>query len=260
MPEAANRPSRRRLIVAAVATAISLAILVSLGTWQMARLAWKEALIERVESRITLPPVPAPGPATWPSLDLPESDYLPVTVRGQFRHDLEIHAFASLESPRGPVGGLGYFVLTPLTTPEGWTVVVNRGFVPTDRKDPATRPGGQTAGVVEVTGLLRPPQGRNAFTPADDTAANVWFTRDPAAIGRHLGLPPETLAPYLIDAFRDPALPGGLPQGGETTVTFSNNHLQYAVTWYGLAVALVVVFAAWAFPIFRRKDAPGTQA
>jgi surfeit locus 1 family protein len=219
---------------------IGFAILCGLGTWQLQRLGWKQDLIARVESRTELPPVPAPGPATWPDIDFGELDYRPVTVAGTFRHDLEVHAYAALADPNGPVGGQGFFVLTPLETEDGWTVIVNRGFVPEAGKEAATRAEGQIGGLVEVAGLLRPPQGRNAFTPADDRVANIWFTRDPAAIGEALGLGPN-LAPYYIDAFFDPDLPGGLPQGGETELVFSNNHLQYAITWYGLALALAVI-------------------
>jgi surfeit locus 1 family protein len=165
-----------------------------------------------------------------------------VTVAGTFRHDLEVHVYAALADPNGPIGGQGFFVLTPLETEAGWTVIVNRGFVPEARKEAAIRAEGQIEGRVEVAGLLRPPQGRNAFTPADDPDDNIWFTRDPAAIGEELGLS-SNLAPYYIDAFLDPDLPGGLPQGGETELVFSNNHLQYAITWYGLALALAVIVA-----------------
>jgi len=239
--EPAGRP-KRRLVVLSVAVAVAVVILAGLGTWQLERLAWKADLIARVETRTALPPVPAPGPNSWATLDLEQADYLPVTLEGVFDHANEAHSFVSLSEPRGRYGGQGVFILTPLQTADGWWVIVNRGFVPSDREDPATRLAGQTAGGVEIAGLLRPPQGRNAFTPADDPEDNLWFTRDPATIAAAIGLPADRVAPYYIDAAFDPALPDGLPQGGETTVTFTNNHLQYAVTWYGLAAALVAVF------------------
>ncbi|MCC6735617.1 MAG: SURF1 family protein [Bauldia sp.] len=248
----ATAPKKRRLAPLLISATIAFVILCVLGTWQVQRLVWKNDLIATVETRIGLVPVQAPAPAAWPALDFDEADYTPVAVSGTFRHDQEVHVFASLDDPHGPVGGFGYFVLTPLETADGWTVIVNRGFVPTDRADPATRPEGQTPGVVTVTGLLRQPQGSNAFTPANDVEGNVWYTRDPVAIGAELGLPAETLAPYYIDAAYDPSLPGGLPQGGETTVSFINNHLQYAVTWYGIAIALVVIVVV----MIRRKPTP----
>lgn len=243
---------RRRLAPLLISAAIAFVILVGLGTWQVQRLSWKNELIETVETRIGLPPIAAPAPAEWPALDFETADYLPVEIAGTFRHDQEIHVFVSLDDPQGPVGGFGYFVLTPLETADGFWVIINRGFVPEERADPATRPEGQTPGVVTVTGLLRQPQGQNAFTPANDIEGNVWYTRDPVAIGAELGLPADRLAPYYIDAAYDQGLPGGLPQGGETTVTFTNNHLQYAVTWYGIAIALVVIVIA----MIRRKPTP----
>ena len=217
-------------------------ILSGLGTWQLQRLGWKQDLVARAETRAELPAEPAPGPEIWPDIDYDELDYRPVSVTGTFLHDREAHAYTALAGPNGPAGGQGYFVLTPFQTAQGWTVIINRGFVPENRKDPSTRAGGQIEGTVEVAGLLRPPQGRNAFTPADDPDANIWFTRDPETIGEVIGLGPD-LAPYYIDAFFDPDLPGGLPQGGETQLTFSNNHLQYTITWYGLALALAVIVA-----------------
>lgn len=251
----------RRLLILAVPALVVLAVLVSLGIWQLNRLAWKEDLIARVEARTVLAPVPAPGPEAWPKVDIYDLDYTPVAVRGRFLNDREVHVYGSLEDPHGPIGGQGYFVMTPLVTDAGWTVIVNRGFVPTEFKDPATRPRGQIDGETEVTGLLRPPQGRNAFTPADDAARDIWFTRDPATIGAALGINPAELAPYTIDARYDPDLPGGLPQGGETLVSFPNNHLQYVVTWFGLAVALVGVYIAYAVSLFRKqRKAPGSAA
>lgn len=239
MSQAPPRGDRRGLLI--VLAVIGFAILCALGTWQVQRLIWKQDLIARVEERIDLSPVAAPGPETWPGIDYEALDYLPVTVSGEFLHEQEIHAFTALSSPAGEYEGQGYFVLTPLVTDAGWVVLVNRGFVPEAFKDPASRQAGQTVGEVEIAGLARPPQGRNAFTPPDDPDANMWFTRDPATIAPALELDGAALAPYYIDAFFDPALPNGLPQGGETAVTFPNNHLQYVVTWFGLAAVLAVM-------------------
>lgn len=225
---------------------LALAVLVTLGSWQLNRLAWKEALIERVATRSTLPPVGLPPEVVWPAVDADTNDYTPVEVTGRFLHDREVHVFHTLTKPRGPVGGQGYFVMTPLARADGTFVVVNRGFVPLDRKDPATRTGGQVEGEVTVRGILRRPEEANSFTPANDPAKNVWFTRDARRIAAAVGLPADRTFPFTLDKAAEPVPPGGLPQGGETTVTFPNNHLQYAVTWYGLALTLVGVFLAFA--------------
>lgn len=211
-------------------------VLIGLGTWQVERLHWKEGLIAEVTERTHLKPVPLPPSADWGRLDIDHWDYRPVTLRGRFRHDLEIRVYTFIGEPKGKLGGAGYWVLTPLVLDGGGTVIVNRGFVPMDRADPATRVSGQVPGEVTVTGLLRRPQDRNLFTPADQPAKRLFFTRDPEAIAADYHI--AGAAPFTVDADATPN-PGGLPQGGETTLDFPNNHLQYAITWYGLAAILV---------------------
>lgn len=234
----------RGIVVPGILALIGIAILCGLGVWQVQRLHWKENLIATVEARIHAAPITAPGPGAWP-IDIDRLDYQPVTVSGRFLNDKEIYVFASLLEPNGPVGGVGYRVLTPLETDGGWYLIVNRGFVPEAQKDPATRPEGQLPGEVTVTGILRPAEQRGMFTPANDPARNIWFTRDPAEIAAFLKLPADKVAPYTVDAVFDPVYP--LPQGGETVVSFPNNHLQYAVTWFGLALALAGVYLVWAW-------------
>ena len=232
----------RRLVLPAIAALLGILILLGLGAWQVARLQWKEALIARVDARLDAPPVAAPGPEQWPTLDLAEIEYQPVAVRGRFLNDREIHVVYTLTAPNGPQGGVGYLVMTPFVADAGWTVFVDRGFVPRDRKDPATRKAGLIEGETAVVGLLRQASERSWYTPRDNLAGNEWFSRDPKLYAAAEGMPLADVAPYLIDARSDAALPGGLPQGGETIVAFPNSHLQYAVTWFGLALALAVVF------------------
>jgi surfeit locus 1 family protein len=236
---------RQRLVLPAAFTVVGLVILVSLGVWQLERLRWKEALIATVATRLASAPIAAPDPSDWPGIDPDALDYQPVTVTGRFLNDLELYVYASVMEPKGPYGGVGYRVMTPLQTPDGWIVMVNRGFVPADRRDPATRPEGQLEGVVTVKGLMRPPEARGMFTPDNDAEHNIWFTRDPREMAFAIGINPIEVAPYSIDAAYDPNLPGGLPQGGETVISFPNNHLAYALTWFGLAIALLGVFIAY---------------
>jgi surfeit locus 1 family protein len=243
----------RRLVIPAITSAAVFVVLVGLGIWQLERRAWKEALIVRVEAGLAAAPSPAPGPSAWPSLDVTEAEYQSVEATGVFDHASEVHVVHTLADPKGPVGGIGYQVFTPFRTAEGWWVYVNRGFVPRERRDPATRAEGQIAGETTVVGLLRAPHGRAWFTPGDDTGGNEWFSRDPALFAAASGLPADAVAPYYIDAGADPEMPGGLPQGGETIVSFPNNHLQYALTWFGLAAVLVGVFVAF---VRRRSREP----
>ena len=241
-----------RLIAPAVFAVIVFVILVGLGIWQLERLAWKEALIARVAAGLASDPVAAPAPDTWASLNLRDAEYRPVTLQGVFDHSREIHVVHALTDPNGPLGGLGYQVFTPLRTDGGWWVYINRGFVPRENKDAATRSAGQIDGEATVVGLLRGVGTRSWFTPGDDPSGNEWFSRDPMLFAEASGLPANEVAPYLVDARFDPDLPGGLPQGGETLISFPNNHLQYALTWFGLAAVLVGVFTA--FVIRRLKE------
>jgi surfeit locus 1 family protein len=243
--------SSRGLIVPGIAAAVAFCVLVALGIWQVQRLQWKNALIARVTERIDAAPIAAPGPESWPELSAVELEYQPVSVSGRFLHEYEAHVFTVLAAPRGPFGGMGYLVLTPFETDDGWVVYVNRGFVPEDKKDAATRAGGQADGEITVTGLLRAPRLRTWFSAEDDLAGNEWFSRDPTLFATWSGLPPESVAPYTIDAEFEPAIAGGLPQGGETLVQFPNNHFGYALTWFGLAAGLAGVFFIFARGRFR---------
>jgi surfeit locus 1 family protein len=239
----------RALLWPAIATLVGFAVLVGLGTWQMQRLAWKEGLVAAVAARSH------EAPRDVSAADLaklsPEADeYRPVRVRGTFRHADEIQVYTLLSEPRGAFSGPGYWVLTPLEIAGGGIVIVNRGFVPSERKGPATRPEGQVAGEVTVTGLVRAPDLGNLFTPADDPGGNAWFTRDPQKIAAAKGL--ANIAPLIVDADATP-VPGGLPQGGETKLAFPNRHLEYALTWYGLAATLLAVFGAFAWSRVRSE-------
>lgn len=245
----------RGLFAPGLAFLLVFAILIGLGLWQLRRLAWKTELLAQIAERTTAPPQPVPPSQFWSGLKPADYAYRHVTVTGTFLHADEAHVFRPLspEVARGPSNGLGDLVLTPLRLEDGSIVIVNRGFVPEARVDPATRPGGQLAGTVTVTGLMREPESRNLFTPADDPGKNTWFTRDPAAIGGWFHL--DRVAPFTIDADAS-AVPGGLPQGGETVLEIPNNHLSYALTWFGLAAGLCLVFVGFAWKRLNGTDAP----
>jgi surfeit locus 1 family protein len=247
----------RKLLAPTLATVIVCAILVGLGVWQLQRLAWKEALIAQVFSRLTAAPIAAPAPADWPHLDFTALEYRAVTVAGKFLNADEAHVIYTLTAPKGRSGGVGYLVMTPLVANAGWIVYINRGFVPRERRDAAARPEGQIEGETTVTGLLRRPADRSWFMPGDNAAGNEWFSRDPALYAAGASLPLPDVAPYIIDANFDPTLPGGLPQSGETVVDFPNNHLGYAITWFGLALCCAGVFLAFARGKLREQSRGG---
>jgi surfeit locus 1 family protein len=246
-----KRARWRALVAPGLFALLGVCFLCGLGVWQLHRLAWKETLIARVAARMQTPvAVPAPAEAEWPKVNAEADEYRRVRVSGTFRHDLEALCYELLSDTNGKFSGPGYWVLTPLETANGATFIVNRGFVPIERKDPATRREGEVTGAVTVTGPLRLPERRSWFTPADDPAHHLWQVRDPAAIAAAYGL--ARVAPFFIDADSTPN-PGGLPEGGETKVVFPNRHLEYAITWFGLALTLVIVFIAFALKQLRNR-------
>ncbi len=237
------RTELRRLLLPGALAAAGLAILVGLGFWQVERLAWKEDLIARVEARTRAPALPISAETDWPNVSASRDEYRRVTASGRFQHPREVLVYTVLSEPKGRFSGQGYWVLTPLELANGAIVIVNRGFVPLERKDPSTRREGQIEVPVSVTGLLRMAEVTNWFTPANEPARGAWYRRDPAEIAKHFSL--ARAAPFMIDADTAP-VPGALPQGGETRLVFPNNHLGYALTWFGLALALLGVFTVFA--------------
>ena len=219
-----------RLAAIAIAALAGIGLLVSLGVWQVHRLAWKRELIQRVEQRVHADPVDAPGRSQWPLVNRANSEYLRVAVHGRFRHDAETLVQAVTER------GGGFWVLTPFETVDGFTVLINRGFVPPPLKDAANRPQGQIEGGTTVTGLLRLSEPGGGYLRTNQPAEDRWFSRDVAAIAAARGL--TDVAPYFIDAEASSPVISGAPVGGLTVIAFSNNHLQYALTWFALALML----------------------
>ncbi|MGJ4942075.1 SURF1 family protein [Bradyrhizobium sp. HKCCYLS1011] len=232
-PEGTDRDRRNTCrpvsLLLGLAWVACVALLLALGVWQIERRAWKLDLIDRVEHRVHADPSPMPGPAAWPAVNRADDEYRRVTVTGRFLHERETLVQALT------VDGSGYWVVTPLETPDHAIVLVNRGFVPVERRDPATRGEGNPAGTVDVTGLLRISEPGGGFLRRNDPAANRWYSRDVTAVAASRGLP--QVAPFFIDADATPN-PGGWPRGGLTVISFPNNHLVYALTWFALAVML----------------------
>lgn len=226
----------------------ALAILLGLGTWQVQRLHWKQELIATIDARIASAPQPlAAIEARLAAAG--DVDYWPVTLTGTFRHEGERHFFATHK------GHSGYFVYTPLALDDGRLVFVNRGFVPFDFKNAATRGEGQVEGRQQIAGLARNrvDEKPNALMPDNDPAKNIFYWKDIDAMVASAGVGASSdYLPFFVDA-DDAPNPGGLPVGGVTLVDMPNSHLQYAVTWYGLAAALAGVMGVW---LWRRWRTP----
>jgi surfeit locus 1 family protein len=209
-----------------VAALLVVAGLVALAVWQSHRRAWKLDLIARIEARIAAPATAAPGRERWPEVSAASHEYRRVTATGHWLQDRSALVQAATER------GGGYWVLTPLVQGDGTAVFINRGFIPADKRDPAHwKARNQEAET--VTGLLRIPEPGGAFLRSNNPSADRWFSRDVEAIAASRGLSPT--APYFIDAERAPG-DSGLPVPGLTVVSFSDNHIVYAITWGILAL------------------------
>ncbi len=222
----------RRAVFAAAALIVAIG-LAALGVWQIERRAWKHELVAAVDARIHAEPIAAPGPGAWDAVNAKDDAYRRITASGTFRHDREALVQAVTER------GAGYWVVTPLETPD-FTLLVNRGFVPKGRHDAKARAAGNVAGPVTVTGLLRVTEPGGGFLRSNDPAAGRWFSRDVAAIARARGL--GRTAPYFVDADAAPN-PGSYPVGGLTVVRFRDHHMIYALTWFALSA--LSLFFAW---------------
>lgn len=233
----------RRFVFPALFAVCGVAILLALGFWQWQRRAEKSVLVETIQSRVTTEPVLLSSLGPLAGLNRPEMAYRPVRATGRFDHDKEAHVFFALSKSQGGYGGPGYLVVVPFQLAGGGTVLVNRGFVPQDRKDAATRAAGRDNAELTITGLLRLPERRGAFANTDDPAKNTFYVRDPQAIAAVKGLGP--VAPVMID-LKTPVPAGGLPVPDVTLVDIPNNHFQYALTWWSLAAVLAIVFLLWA--------------
>lgn len=234
---AANRPRKGLAIALGL---LGMAVLIGLGTWQVERLHWKEGLLHTIDVRMHSAPLPL-AEVEKQFAATGDVDYVPVTVTGTFLHSGERDFFTTWNSE------VGYNVYTPLKLADGRYLLVNRGFVPDEVKDPARRPRGQVDGVVTVTGLARNPLPAkpSAMLPDNEPAKNIFYWKDRDTMAATAGLPAGAkIVPIFVDADKTPN-PGGLPLGGVTIVDLPNNHLQYAFTWYGLAAALAGVLLMW---------------
>jgi len=207
------------------------AVLVGLGVWQVQRLAWKTEIIARIEERM------AAAPVALPAAPGPEADqYRRVRARGAIGAE-ELHVYTS-----APPRGVGYRVIVPLTLADGRRVLLDRGFVPIAEKDAARHHG-----PIAVEGALLWPRETDRFTGAPDREANIWFARDVPLMAAALGTEPVMI---VVAASDDPAAPLPLP----VTPNIPNDHLEYAITWFGLAAVWTVMTGYLLWRIKRRID------
>ncbi len=232
--------SRIKFAVMSLLALLLFAMLCALGNWQVNRLAWKEDLIKTIQSRVHQPPRPIEAYLKTE----PGTDYWPVTLSGTYRHESERHFFATFE------GQSGYYIYTPLEIAPNGFIFVNRGFVSFDMKEAKSRSKGQTQGLVNITGLARSilTEKPSSSLPDNDTVKNVFYWKDFAAMRDTAGLPSgAAVLEVFVDADKTATPPSGMPIGGVTIIDLPNSHLQYAVTWYGLAATLLGIWSVMAW-------------
>lgn len=218
--------SRAALAAFVLLLAVAFAGFCALGVWQVQRLHWKRALVERVNARIHAAPVAAPARAQWDGIAAEAHEYLRVRLDGRWLGgpDTKVQAVTEL--------GAGWWLLSPLRTDGGGVVIVNRGYAPQDVSVEAPAAGEPAT----VTGLLRLDEPGGAFLRDNDPANDRWYSRDVHAIAAARGIGP--VAPYFIDA--EASGEAGWPRGGLTVVKFRDSHLSYAITWFGMALLVLV--------------------
>lgn len=224
------------------------AVLCALGMWQVKRLQWKEALIAEVETRRLAEPV------TLNQIEILWSekgdvDYWPVQVEGIFDHSVEQYYYTTHK------GQVGWNVYTPMALANGRTIFINRGFVPDKLKLPELRKAGQVTGNQQITGLARNPLNEkpNRFIPDNDLQNSIYYWKSLGQMTLAADLEADGLVPFFVDV-DGPEVSGGWPRGGTTLISFPNNHLQYAITWFGLALALICVGGYFLFsPNYRNR-------
>jgi cytochrome oxidase assembly protein ShyY1 len=236
----ARTRERQGAFLPGVCALIAFVAFIALGTWQLDRKTWKEALIATLDRRLAAEPTPVPPPREWNSLNADKDEFRRVAATVSFAPDDEALVYTIGSAFRPDVSGPGYWVFAPAKLDNGARVVVNRGFVPEgERAQASHRP---LAGRVRVIGVMRWPEQRAWFTPEPNPSRNTWFARDHLAIANAKGW--GDLAPFFVE-LETPTAEGDLPHAGPLTVKLRNDHLQYAITWYGLAAVVAFGFAFW---------------
>ena len=242
-----NRAGQRRrgILAPTIFAAAGIAVLLGLAKWQLDRRVWKEDLIATLTARVTAAPQSLPMRTQWPQLDAAKDEYRHVTFSAEFSGDQQALVYTAGSAFRPDVSGAGYWVFSPAKLADGSIVIVDRGFVPLERKDLAK--AGQ--GKIDIIGIMHWPEERGIFTPNDEPQKNVWYVRDQRVIAaaKHW----RDVAPFYVEQ-ESPQNPGGWPRAGKLAVALPDNHLQYAITWLLLAMGLAGVYLFWLFGSWRR--------
>ena len=246
-------------------TLVMVAIFVSLGVWQLQRRAWKHALIATLTARVTAAPVPLPEPSQWPALTAARDEFRRVTFTATYRRAPDAMVYSAGSAVRPDVSGPGTWAFLPARLPSGESIVINAGFVPNAMQDRKVQDRAVakllTGEPATLTGYLRFPERPGLFTPAAEPNKRLWFARDHLEMARQLGWGQgnSQVAPFYID-LELPVPADGIPKPGPLTPHLRDEHMQYAITWFSLAVLVLTAFAAWLRGRSRSPRASGSEA
>jgi cytochrome oxidase assembly protein ShyY1 len=222
----------------------------ALGIWQLQRRVEKHALISALNERLAEAPEALPAPSLWNAMTAAKDEFRRVSFTATYAKLPDAMIYSSGSAVREDVSGPGTWAFLPAQLPDGETVVVNTGFVQNTMQDRAQQDRAVarliTGQPVKLTGYLRFPEGAGALTPAENIGKRLWFTRDHLAIARALGWGGggKTIAPFYVD-LESPVPESGIPKPGPLTVHLKDDHMQYAITWFGLAFAVMIAFGVW---------------
>jgi cytochrome oxidase assembly protein ShyY1 len=238
--------TRRRVAGLGIFTALTVALLIGLGIWQLQRRIEKHVLIAQLTERLAAAPEALPSPAQWNTLTPAHDEFRRVRFSAIYESRPDAMVYSSGSAIRDDVPGPGTWAFLSARLPTGETVVINTGFVQNTMQDRGQQDRAVmrlvTGAPVTLTGYIRFPESAGALTPRENIAKRLWFTRDHLAIARALGW--GEVAPFYID-LESPAPESGIPKPGPLEVHLKDDHLQYAVTWFGLAGAVVIAFGVW---------------
>jgi cytochrome oxidase assembly protein ShyY1 len=227
-------------------TLAMVAVLIGLGLWQLQRRTDKHALIAALDERLAVAPVALPPPSTWNALTPARDEFRRVTFTATYAALPDAMVYSSGSAVRDDISGPGAWAFLPARLASGETVIVNAGFVQNTMQDRAQQDRAAsrlvTGQPVTLSGYLRFPEASGALTPREDVAKRLWFVRDVAGMARALNW--GSVAPFYID-LEAPVPASGIPKPGPLHVHLKDDHLQYAITWFGLAFVVVIAFGFW---------------
>jgi cytochrome oxidase assembly protein ShyY1 len=242
----ATSAPRRSVAGLGIFTLLILALLIGLGVWQLQRRTEKHALIAALTERLAAAPEALPPPAQWNALTPARDEFRRVRFSATHESRPDAMVYSSGSAIREDISGPGTWAFMPARLPDGGTIVINTGFVQNTMQDRAQEDRAVTRLVtgipVALTGYIRFPESAGALTPAENLAKRLWFTRDHLVMARALGW--GEVAPFYID-LETPVPESGIPKPGPLEVHLKDDHLQYAITWFGLAGAVLIAFGVW---------------